>query len=173
MSTHTMMFGHTSVWSVALGSLLVSVLAVGGAAQQPVETVHLVVTGGPNAGAYDAQGVRGGCSAGLEGPNSWGNQLSSTQGEPTAFNSVQLSVPNAKAAAAGSSQFLLSVGFGPLMKRTATYAVETRPDKKLAGKGTVTIKDAGATATVTFSAETADGIRLVGTIDCKKVTRAS
>ena len=38
--------------------------------------------------------------------------------------------------------------------------------------GTVTIKDAGATATVSFNAETADGVKLTGTIDCKKVTRA-
>jgi hypothetical protein len=140
-------------------------------AQEVVETVHLVITGGANAGAYDAQGMRAGCSAGAEGPNTWGNQLSSTQGDPKAFNSLQLSVPDAKGAAAGTSQFLLVVGFGPLMRRTATYTVETRTSQKVTGKGTVTVKDAGATATVNFNAETADGVKLTGTIACKTVTR--
>ena len=140
-------------------------------AQEVVETVHLVIAGGANAGAYDARGTRAGCSAGAEGPNTWGNQLSSSQGDPKAFNSLQLSVPDAKAAAAGTSQFLLVVGFGPLMKRTATYTVETRSNQKATGKGTVTVKDAGATATVNFNAETADGVKLTGTIDCKTVTR--
>jgi hypothetical protein len=79
-----------------------------------------------------------------------------------------LSVPDAKAAAGGTSQFLLAIGFGPLMKRTTTYTIETRAGKPGSGNGTVTIKDAGATA----NAETADGVKLTGTIDCKKVTRA-
>src|SRR3954447_25606436 len=81
---------------------------IGVGAQQVVETVHVVISGGPHAGTHDAQGLRGGCSAGLEGPNSWGNQLSSAQGDPNAFNSLQLSVPDAKAAASGTSQFLLT-----------------------------------------------------------------
>lgn len=163
----------TSLRRVALIGIaaLTASFAVPVRAQDVVETVHLVITGGANAGAYDAQGMRAGCSAGAEGPNTWGNQLSSPQGDPKAFNSLQLSVPDAKGAAAGTSRFLLVVGFGPLMKRTATYTVETRANQKAAGKGTVTVKDAGATATVNFTAETADGVKLTGTIDCKKVTR--
>ena len=155
---------------IAITSLTVS-FAVRLRAQEVVETAHLVITGGANAGVYDAQGTRAGCSAGAEGPNTWGNQLSSPQGDPKAFNSLQLSVPDAKGAAAGTSNFLLVVGFGPLMKRTATYTVETRANQKVTGKGTVTVKDAGATATVNFNAETADGVKLTGTINCNKVTR--
>lgn len=97
--------------------------------------------------------------------------MSSTQGEPKAFNSLQLSIPDAKKAAGGTSQFMLAVGFGPLMKRTATYTVETRAGKPAAGKGTVTVKDGGSTATVNIAAETADGVKITATIDCKKVTR--
>lgn len=154
-------------------TVVVSLLCVPGrlTAQGVVETVHLVITGGQNAGTYDAQGTRAGCSAGAEGPNTWGNQLSSTQGDPKAFNSLQLSLPDAKRASAGTPQFMIAVGFGPLMKRTATYTVETRPGQKQAGKGLVTVKDAGATATVTFNAETADGVKLAGQINCQKVTR--
>jgi hypothetical protein len=170
MNTRRMITLSRSAALLAVASLTAS-LAAPLRAQDVVETVHLVITGGVNAGAYDAQGLRAGCSAGAEGPNTWGNQLSSSQGDPKAFNSLQLSVPDAKGAAAGTSHFLLMVGFGPLMKRTATYTVETRTNQKVTGKGTVTVKDAGATATVTFTAETADGVKLTGTIDCKKVMR--
>jgi hypothetical protein len=141
-------------------------------AQAPVETAHLVVTGGANAGTYDATGLRGGCSAGLTGPGSFGNQLSSTTGDPKAFNSLQLDVPNARASAAGTPEFLLVVGFGPLMQRTASYTVDTRASAaKKTGAGKVTIQDAGATAKVTIVATTADGVKLEATIDCRKVTR--
>lgn len=40
------------------------------------ETVHVVIANGPNAGTYDGQTDRGGCSAGLTGPGSFGNQFS-------------------------------------------------------------------------------------------------
>jgi len=40
------------------------------------ETIHVVITGGANAGTYDGSTDRGGCSAGLTGKGSWGNQYS-------------------------------------------------------------------------------------------------
>src|SRR4051794_920763 len=43
------------------------------ASAQVVETAHLKVTGGPNAGTYDSSSAHGGCSYGLSGPGSWGN----------------------------------------------------------------------------------------------------
>src|SRR4051812_49187966 len=84
-------------------------LAIPAAFAQEKETVHLVVTGGSNAGTYDASSDKGGCSYGLSGPGSWGNQLSSPkEKDPKKFNSLQLIVPNAKAAAGGSKEFLLT-----------------------------------------------------------------
>jgi hypothetical protein len=138
------------------------------------EIVHLVVVGGTHAGTYDATGTRGGCSVGLSGPGSWGNQLSSpSDKDPSHFNSLQLIIPNGKAAAAGAKELMLTVGFGPLLQRSAEYKVDTRAEAKArTGSGTVTVKDGGATARVTFSAKTADGVQLDGTIDCKTVTRA-
>jgi hypothetical protein len=134
------------------------------------ETVHLVIAGGPNAGTYDGTTDRGGCSAGLTGPGSWGNQFSlPKEKDPKKLNSVQLTVPNAKAAAAGTHDFFLSVGFGPLLQRSAEYVVDTKKNK---GSGTVTVADHGATATVKFDAKTADGVKLTGTIDCHSVLRA-
>ena len=74
------------------------------------ETVHVVIANGPNAGTYDGQTDRGGCSAGLTGPGSFGNQFSlPKEKDPKKFNSVQLIVPNAKAAATGTHDFELHV----------------------------------------------------------------
>jgi hypothetical protein len=140
---------------------------------QVKETAHLVVTGGPNAGTYDSSTTRGGCTYGLAAPGAWGNQLSDPKDkDPKHFNSLQLIVPSSKKAAAGTGEFFLMAGFGPLMHRGAEYKVETRPNEKKSGSGTVTVMDKGTTGTVKFDVKTADGIRLAGSIDCKSVIRS-
>ncbi|HXH40561.1 MAG TPA: hypothetical protein VNN08_18155 [Thermoanaerobaculia bacterium] len=134
------------------------------------ETVHVVITGGAHAGTYDGTTDRGGCSAGMTGKGSWGNQFSLVrENDPKKLNSLQLIVPDAKEAAKGTHHFFLNVAFGRITARVAEYKVET--DKK-SGSGTVTVDDKGATAIVTFDALTAAGVRLQGTIDCKSVLRA-
>lgn len=134
------------------------------------ETVHVVITGGANAGTYDGTTDRGGCSAGMTGKGSWGNQFSLVkENDPKKLNSVQLIVPDAKAAASGAHNFSLTVAFGRITARVAEYKVDT---EHKSGSGTVTVADHGATAAVTFDATTAAGVKLKGTIDCKSVTRA-
>src|SRR3977135_2001284 len=44
------------------------------AAEPVTETIHVVITGGANAGTYDGTTDRGGCSAGSAGKGSGGNQ---------------------------------------------------------------------------------------------------
>jgi hypothetical protein len=133
------------------------------------ETVHVVIANGPNVGTYDGETDRGGCSAGLTGVGSFGNQFSlPKEKDPAKFNSLQLIVPDAKAAAGGTHDFELHVGFGPILKRSAEYEIVTKKGK---GSGTVTVADHGATAMVTFEGTTAAGVKLHGTIDCKSVLR--
>jgi hypothetical protein len=142
-------------------------------AQQVKETAHVVIKGGPNAGTYDASSERGGCSYGLSGPGSWGNQLSAPRSsDPKAFNSLQLIVPDAKKAAAGTHEFLITFGFGPLLHRSAEYKVETRAGQPATGSGVVTVHDQGATGSVDFDVTTKDGVNLKGLIECKSVLRA-
>ena len=135
-------------------------------------SVHLEVGSGPHAGTYDAQMTSGGCSYGLAGEKSWGNQYSIDSKDPKQFSSLQLIVPDAKAAAGGTSTFQLTAAFGPLFGDGATsYDVNTT---RGAGKGSgkVTVEDHGTSGKVTFDAKTADGVPLKGTIDCKSVMRA-
>jgi hypothetical protein len=134
------------------------------------ETVHVVITGGANAGTYDGTTDRGGCSAGMTGKGSFGNQFSlPKENNPKVLNSVQLIVPDAKGAASGTHEFFLNVAFGRITARVAEYKVDT---EHKSGSGTVTVADHGSTAVVTFDATTAAGVKLKGTIDCKSVTRA-
>jgi len=148
---------------------VVVLVAAPAAFAQVKETVHVVITGGAHAGTYDGSTDRGGCSAGMTGKGSFGNQYSlPKENNPKVLNSVQIIVPDAKAAASGTHNFFLNVAFGRIFKRVAEYKVE--PEKKQ-GTGTVTVHDKGSTATISFDAKTADGVHLVGTIDCKSVTR--
>ena len=139
-----------------------------------VETVHVVIASGPNAGTWDVSTDRAGCSAGLTGPGSFGNQFSlSKEKDPKKFASLQLIVPDAKAAASGAKEFLIVFRFGPLMGPGTEYTVETRArEPKKTGSGTVTVLDKGATALVNFAVTTATGVKIDGTIDCKTVIRA-
>jgi opacity protein-like surface antigen len=133
------------------------------------ETIHVVITGGAHAGTYNGSTDRGGCSAGMTGKGSFGNQYSlPKENDPKVLNSIQIIVPDAKAAASGTHNFFLNVAFGRIFKRVAEYKVET---EKKSGTGTMTVHDKGSTAVITFDAKTADGVHLVGTIDCKSVTR--
>jgi len=137
--------------------------------------IHLEVASGPRAGTYDAKMKDGGCSYGLAGAGAWGNQYSVNSKDPRAFTSLQLIVPDAKTAAAGTSAFQLTAGFGPLVGSGGTrYDVNklpTAPTKS--GSGKVTVDDKGNTGKVTFDVKTADGIALKGTIECSAVMRAS
>jgi hypothetical protein len=140
-----------------------------------VETVHLVVTGGPNAGTWEASSDKGGCSTGLTGPGSWGNQFSQPkQKDPAKFNSLQLIVPDAKKAAAGGKEFFILFRFGPLIAKNTEYTIETRhAEASKKGSGSVTIDDKGATAKVSFNVVSAEGYKFVGTINCQSVVRGS
>ena len=139
----------------------------------PKGKVHLEVTGGPHAGTYDAEMKDGGCSYGLAGEGAWGNQYSIDTKDAKQFSSLQLIVPNTKAAAGGSSTFQLTAGFGPLFgDGAATYDVNTTSNGRKQGSGKVTVDDKGNTGKVSFDAKTGDGVGLKGTIDCSSVMRA-
>lgn len=156
--------------SVAAGSLADS------AAPASVQgTVHLEVIGGLLPGSYDATMKDGGCSYGLAGATAWGNQYSVDAKDPKTFSSLQLIVPDTKAAAAGTQVFELTAGFGPLFGNGATrYDVNTLPTAGAkSGSGTVSVDDKGKTGKVTFDVKTAEGVALKGTIVCNSVMRAS
>jgi hypothetical protein len=151
-------------------------LMAGGAAivgaQAVTESVHVVITGGPMAGTYDATTTKGGCSTGANGPGSWGNAFSNVKAGPKEIGALSLIVPDAKAAAAGTKQFMMQLRLGSILSKNVSYTIETRPTEKTPeGQGTVTVSDAGATGKVTIDGKTKDGIGVTAAIDCKAVVR--
>lgn len=167
-SAHDTSAGDDSTTTVSSAGSL-----AGSATPAPVKgKVHIEVGSGPLAGTYDATMTDGGCSYGLTGPGSWGNQYSVNKKDPKAFTSLQLIVPDAKGAAAGTSVFQLTAGFGPLFGSGATsYDVNTTSKGTQSGSGKVTVDDKVTTGKVTFDVKTAQGVALKGTIDCNSVMR--
>ena len=136
-------------------------------------TIHLEVTGGPHAGSYHVRLNQPTCSYGLAGEKMWGNQYSIDSKDPKEFSSLQLMVPDAPAAAKGTSAFLITASFGPLFDNAGrSYEINTLADtRKKEGKGTISIDDRGSTGKVTFDGTTAAGVGLKGTIECKTLIR--
>lgn len=142
-------------------------------------TIHLVVDGGPHAGTYDAKSSDLTCTYGFAGKGSWGNQYS-VMGKPAnEFSSLQLIVPDAKDAADGTDKFIITVGFGELMKPSwSEHTINTgaslsgaSDEGKKEGSGTITVEDRGKTGKVSFKGKTKDNVGLEGTIDCHQLMR--
>jgi hypothetical protein len=142
-------------------------------------TIHLVISGGPHAGTYDATSDNLTCTYGFAGPGSWGNQYSVTGKKPTEFSSLQLIVPDTKDAADGTDRFMITAGFGELLQPGYTeYTINTgaslsgsSENVKKEGSGTITVEDKGKTGKVTFKGKTPAGVTLEGTIDCHQLMR--
>src|SRR6185436_16395225 len=110
--------------------MLAGAAAAPAAAQTVTESVHVVVTGGPLAGTYDASATKGGCSSGANGPGSWGNAFTNVKAGPKDVGALSLIVPDAKAAAKGSTQFFMQLRFGSILQQNVSYVIETRPAEK-------------------------------------------
>lgn len=136
--------------------------------------IALNVKGGPNAGTYEAKMTSGGCSHGLAGKDTWGNQYSLDTQDPKQFSSLQLVVPSTEAAKQGTEELLMSISFGPLFgAQEAKYEIDTRSEaRKRRGSGRITIDDRGGSGTVRFTGRTDEGVELEGTIECHTLMRA-
>jgi len=135
----------------------------------PVASLAVTLTGGADAGEYEAATPVGGCSYGLTGVDGFGLQHSVD--EPEGFTSHQLIVPSTAKAADGSSTFRTTVTIGPLREGN-NYDINTLPDaEQQLGSGTVTVDDRGETATITIQATTAEGVGIDATVECLEVLR--
>jgi len=140
-------------------------------AQAVTATAHVVITGGTKPGTYDTQATRAGCSIGALGKGAFGTQISDPKGAADKFNGIQLTVP--VPSAAGSTQFEMHVNFGSVLNRSADFSIVTLPNaRKPGGKGTVQVQGIdGPAPSATFDVTTADGVHLVGTVNCNSIIR--
>lgn len=145
--------------------------AGGSSTNGDVVVVDLVVTGGPKAGTYHGRANDGGCSRGSSEEGAyWGNQFSVVSDDPNEFTSLQLIVQApTDDIATGTSSFLTTASFGPILDPSAEYTINGLPDATGNGSGTVKVADAGSTATITINGTTADGVQLDATIHCNHI----
>lgn len=132
----------------------------------PPTTIHLLLSSGAHAGSYEVDAKAVTCSHGLAGAKAWGNQFSEDGAKPS---SVQLIVPDAKAAATGTSEFLFTASFGQLL--SGTHYEINRTNGREDGEGTATLTDRGSGATVKIVGTTTDGVGIDATIECRQVYR--
>jgi hypothetical protein len=136
-------------------------------------TIHLVIGDSPHAGTYDAKSPEITCTYGFAGPGTWGNQYSVTGKTPSEFSSLQLIV-DAKDAADGTDEFLMTVGFGELMKEGySEHVINTqKTSSRKQGSGTIRVDDSKTGGKVTFKGKSQDGASLEGSIDCHQMMRS-
>ncbi len=165
-----------SLISMSLTALVLAAPAFGGTGS----IAHINVSGGPHAGKYEFSSDDACIIAALPG-KAVGFSLF-IMGEKS---SLTLDIPNA--ANTGQLQIELVVADvkpGQSRKNTASaiYVIDTRPDASLepyqlaerqgaTGQAGAKLTHSGDTAKLTFDGSTARGVKMSGTVDCKKVDR--
>jgi hypothetical protein len=141
--------------------------ASGSASVDAVATIHAEVSGGPLVGTYDAESTSPICTSGLGGEGAFGVQFSVDR--PEGISSLQILIPSAALAQAGTDQFTATLGLGPLVGGT-TFTIDPRAD---GGTGTVELMyDGGNSASISLEGETAQGIGVSIEVECSQVVQA-
>jgi hypothetical protein len=163
------------------GLLAIPLLVVGGL-QGQVPKARITLTGGPQAGTYemsgspicksfeDASSDHGfGAEFVADPPHGW-------RKGPPYLSHLWISTPRMRSPKPDA------VSFGVTFSKWGTPTIETdykvftippaldnNPElgRKQTGKGQATVRRAGDKLSATFSGETADGVRMEGTVDCQ------
>lgn len=180
----------------ALSAAALTLLTGGVLAADAASTATLTVASGPHAGKYTLSSDKA-CTIGpldKGRPDSFSATIISEgmrQGKlasrPNELGTVQIDLPNIDAKHLGEIKVEVAFGDPTARERKGTtpgvlYAIDTRPDSalleferevrgtsKLKGKGGAKLQRRGADATFGFWGETANGIRLDGSIECRGV----
>lgn len=129
--------------------------------------MHVVMTGGKNAGTYDVSSVETTCSCNIVEGIAFGNQYSAKDG--SSVTSLQLIVPDRKKAIAGTDVFYVKVAFG---KRFVGPKYELGKEvMKVTEKvnGTLKLSQTANSTVATISGTTKDGVKMEIKLECFKM----
>jgi hypothetical protein len=141
------------------------------AAQEKTSSVTIEVIGGPHAGKHTLLNVPNGCNySERRKPPSFGSNLGRDSKDPKALTSMQMNIRNLTATTTSDpADFEVSLTFGPVMdSRLGTFYISgsnTTSGRK-GGPGTVTFKDVGKDAQVTFEIKPQPDVTVKGTVTC-------
>ncbi len=129
--------------------------------------ITVTLTGGPNAGTYQASSKESTCSMGLTGEKSFGNQYSEADKGEKELASVQLIADDYDEAKGGTSKFNIMIGFGKLLGG-ASYSLD--PEKN-SGSGKLTITETGTGRIATIEGKTKEGVGVKAVITCNTIQK--
>jgi len=133
-------------------------------------SIRVTIAGGPHAGTYEMNDV---CDAsGTWFPSMFMMAWAKTASGPNALKSIEFFTASVKGKPDG---FAVVVTLQPKGEKIAyeIYAIppELHPPGRVLlvkGRGTVTVRQTATGETATFSGVTAKGVRMEGSVDCRK-----
>ncbi|MBC7790249.1 MAG: hypothetical protein H7Z74_09920 [Anaerolineae bacterium] len=144
--------------------------AAANVATDAATVMQVVLTGGKDPGTYNASSSGRTCSVGTNELDVWASQFTDDT-TSKGLSTLQVTIPGAAKAKAGSSEFNVGIVIGNFMQGN-DYSIETRSTVKPSrGSGTVKVDDDGTTATITIKGTTATGVGIDATVKCMKVAR--
>ncbi len=159
-----------SRFGTSLSFVLLACLQAPTFGQVKGSSVKATIAGGPNAGTYTLESSEP-CE--IQAATGQGARiLKVAVGEvaklanPKTLGIAIFEIP--LAATYPSPAIDITLAFGPIDNPVADYYVMTLTDEK-EGIGTVTVTERGATATLSFQAETAEGVKFQGVLECHEV----
>jgi hypothetical protein len=127
-------------------------------------TIHVVVASGPQAGTYDATGIKYDCNTASDGSGATYVDMAKTEGVTSlTFTSI--------GGGTSTSTFYFQVLFGAISATQAFLEISTLDPASARGSGTATLQDNGSTIKWTVNGTSADGIGVQATVECGPVDR--
>ena len=137
-------------------------------------TLNLTLEGGPQPGTFEVSSTEEVCgygsnsgsvlTEGLDDPSDAWTVDYYDEGATNTLSRLELLIPKARDATGGTNVFYLSVN-------DQQYYYENLEGQEPDATGKVTLKNNGDTGTITLDLENADGSKVKGTIECRRVTR--
>ena len=127
--------------------------------------IHLVVASGPQAGTYDATGVKYDCNTSATGSGATYLDMTVTQG-------VSSMVYSSGEGGANPTKFYFQVLFGAMSASQPTLEINTLVAGSTSGTGTASLQDNGSTIMWTINGTTEDNVGVSATIQCGPVDRS-
>ncbi|MEO6349479.1 MAG: hypothetical protein ABIP53_02420 [Candidatus Limnocylindrales bacterium] len=126
--------------------------------------VHVVVASGPQAGTYDATGVKFDCNISPDGSGATFLDMAATEGVTSlTFSSIE--------GGASSTKFYFNVLFGAVSASQPVLEIQTLDPDTARGSGSASLVDNGSTIKWTIDGTASDGTGVQATVECGPVDR--
>jgi hypothetical protein len=142
-------------------------VAFGTTIQAQNTKMHIVLTGGTNAGTYDVNSPTTTCSCNIMQGMAFGNQFSLKDGK--GVTSLQLIAPDHAKAVAGTNVFYVSVAFGKRLMGPKYELGKQSITVTEKANGTLKLSTTANSTVATISGTTKEGVKMEIKLECFKM----